>query len=275
MGKKSGFRARGTTSQDGDRLSHESYGMVGVSRCHGGGKRKLFGSSLKDHENFISLRIRRGAREHSLSRDWYVADSGPPLIEIHLSAAQFAEMITTMNVSDGVPCTIRYLCNERVDDPPDDTSEVDKVRNGFKEQTGELVKRLAGFRSEVKNLFENKTVSKGDRDEVLKQVDLFIQEVRDNMPFVLDQFEEATEKVVTAAKMEVEAFTTHAVMAAGVESLAARRSERNLLQAPGGQLPRNADGNINNCAIANGFLESECQMCAGICPDRNRFIDDA
>ena len=32
------------------------------------------------------------------------------------------------------------------------------------------------------------------------------------------------------------------------------------------------DGNINNCALANGAEEKSCQMCKGTCPDRDRFI---
>jgi len=30
-------------------------------------------------------------------------------------------------------------------------------------------------------------------------------------------------------------------------------------------------GYINNCALANGDLEENCQMCNGTCPDRHRF----
>jgi hypothetical protein len=202
--------------------------------------------------------------------DWYSANSGTPLIEIHLSAAQFAEMITTMNVSDGVPCTIRYFDGKSVEDPPDEETEAEKVRTGFKEKTGALARRLGEFRAEMGRLFEKKAVGKGDREEVLKQVDLFIQEVRSNMPFVLDQFEEATEKVVTTAKAEVEAFTMHAVTSAGLLAIA----DGTALKALPEGLPRSPDGTINNCALANGDEESNCQMCGGECPDRHRFASE-
>jgi dCMP deaminase len=36
-------------------------------------------------------------------------------------------------------------------------------------------------------------------------------------------------------------------------------------------LHRNPDGRINNCALANGDTESNCQMCHGVCPDRKAF----
>lgn len=34
---------------------------------------------------------------------------------------------------------------------------------------------------------------------------------------------------------------------------------------------RTPEGDINNCALANGAPESECQMCQKECPDRSRF----
>jgi hypothetical protein len=36
-------------------------------------------------------------------------------------------------------------------------------------------------------------------------------------------------------------------------------------------LPRNDDGHINNCALAHGEKEGECQVCKGNCPDRKVF----
>lgn len=36
-------------------------------------------------------------------------------------------------------------------------------------------------------------------------------------------------------------------------------------------LERSPDGDINNCALANGLAAKDCQMCEGDCPDRVRF----
>jgi hypothetical protein len=35
---------------------------------------------------------------------------------------------------------------------------------------------------------------------------------------------------------------------------------------------RTPDGHINNCALANGDEEKNCQICSGRCPDRSQFI---
>jgi hypothetical protein len=39
------------------------------------------------------------------------------------------------------------------------------------------------------------------------------------MPFVLEQFQEGTTRVVTQAKAEIDAFTMHVVQSAGFEAL--------------------------------------------------------
>jgi hypothetical protein len=39
----------------------------------------------------------------------------------------------------------------------------------------------------------------------------------------------------------------------------------------GGGFERTPDGHINNCALANGELESACQICKGTCPDRGKY----
>ena len=37
-------------------------------------------------------------------------------------------------------------------------------------------------------------------------------------------------------------------------------------------LPRTPDGDINNCALANGETSDTCQMCKGDCPDKDRVF---
>ncbi len=46
------------------------------------------------------------------------------------------------------------------------------------------------------------------------------QQLESNAPFVVNQFHEATERVVTAAKLEIEAFTTNVLHAAGMHAIA-------------------------------------------------------
>lgn len=199
-------------------FKHESYGMVSLSRVQSSGRRRLFGSALDRHYNTIVLRVHRAERRHKLSMDWYHAEQ-TPLVEVELSAAQFAEMLTTMNVGNGVPCTLRSVAAKTMTEPPEERTETEEVREGFKEMAEALGKRMVSFRKEVATALESRGVTKATRDVVIKGVDSILQEVNSNMPFVLSQFQEATSKVVASAKAEVEAFAMHAIITAGLEHL--------------------------------------------------------
>ena len=82
-----------------DREEHESYGLVGVSRISGS-DRNLFGSSIR-HKNTMMLRVKRANKERHLNRDWYHANE--TIVEVEMSPVQYAEMISSPNVGEGIP----------------------------------------------------------------------------------------------------------------------------------------------------------------------------
>jgi hypothetical protein len=47
--------------------------------------------------------------------------------------------------------------------------------------------------------------------------------------------------------------------------------ERELQELEDNKYPRTPQGTINNCALANGDAEVNCQVCRGSCPDRGRL----
>jgi hypothetical protein len=94
------------TNQLGDTESHESYGMVEISRYTCNPPQNFFGSSVKHHSG-ISLRIHKAIKRRSLAEDRYFAHG--TIIEVDMSAAQFADMVCSPNIGDGVPCTLKFI----------------------------------------------------------------------------------------------------------------------------------------------------------------------
>ena len=68
-------------------------------------------------------------------------------------------------------------------------------------------------------LNSKKTIGKGDREDIRKLLTRVKSEYKSNMPFALEQFNEATDKLTQAAKAEVDAFVTHAAVMTGLEQL--------------------------------------------------------
>lgn len=207
-------------TEDEQVFEHESYGTVGFSRIVGN-VGKLFGSSLDEHYSSIRIRVHRAECYHNLGTDRYF--NREKLIEIELSAVQFAEFITTSNVSSGVPCTIREFNGKDVPDPPSDmAAEATKIREAFAEKMVNFAATLKEDRKRVKELLSQKNLKVADREELAHLMDRVLMEVESNAPFMASQFEEATEKMTTAAKAEVDAFVTHNVMAEGYRSLTSK-----------------------------------------------------
>lgn len=201
---------------------HPSYGTAQFTRVSGTTGR-LFGSAVKRHGTTIRLTIHPASYRHDLGRDW-IHGSLDAIVEVEMSASQFAELLTTLNVGSGVPCTIRRRMRdngrqELIDDPPDPEVEVERVRHYFRESMDELAERLAKVTDKINQTISKKSVAKKDREEIRKLIGLLHQQVRSNFPFVADAFQEVMDKVVAGAKAEVDAFITHMATVTGLKAL--------------------------------------------------------
>jgi hypothetical protein len=197
--------------------THPSYGLVKFSRTMNSGARRLFGSALDNHGSTIFMTVHRALWCHNLYEDHYYETADPTLVEIELSAAQFAELLTTMNVGAGVPCTIRRVGKDHIENPPDIETEVERIRANFKDDLQDMIKTMQERRKDVEEL-TSKLPEKARR-EIKIALDVILQQMSSNIPFIATQFNEAAERVVTAAKQEIEAFTTHALRSAGMTAL--------------------------------------------------------
>lgn len=205
---------------------HPSYGMLSISRSMSTHAMRLFGSSLKSHHGTIRLTVNPGYMQHDLNHDWYYARS-QTLFEIELSAAQFAEAITSLN-SGSTPCTIRFN-NGFLDDPPDIETEVERVKNRFGADLKDMIQVMKERRAEIEKLTDKLSASAKQKLKI--ELDVMIQQLTSNAPYVLEQFDKATEKVVTSAKTEIESFAMHALHSAGLEAIAEGRLPKMLAES--------------------------------------------
>lgn len=215
-------------------FQHPSYAMIGFSRVSGD-PGPLFGSQVTSHHTFMRLRIHHAERRHHLNSDWFSAvhaDGGGQslIVEVDLSAVQFAELLTCPNVGDGVPCTLRYLEGAPpIEAAPEVVSPMEEVRDDFRRSAEHLASLVRVHHEEMKKLLPKLT--KKEREEAERRMSMIEQEIRSNMPFVEQCFREVTEKSIAAAKAEVDAFVTHAVMAAGTQALRDRATQTALPRA--------------------------------------------
>jgi hypothetical protein len=198
---------------------HPSYGLVRIARVTGGpGARNLFGSPLARHYGTIRLSIGTAKWIHSLHHDRYQGSLRGEHIEIEMSAAQFADMITSLNMGSGTPCTLRYLAGVEVPSPPDHATEAEHIRDNFAGALDKYKAKVRAYRKKIEDLTGK--LSDKARKEIKIALDVIEDQLGDNVPFVVRQFQEATTRITSAAKAEVDAFVTGVVRAAGLEAIA-------------------------------------------------------
>ena len=193
------------------REKHKSYGMVGFSRCNG--TVNLFGSHIP-HTEFITLSIREATVQRSLHREWYSGDS-TPIIEVRMSAVQFASLLTTMNVGDGVPCTIVGERGVHHENPPAIKSEKATIQKEFKDDLQRIGARL----NAAMKMLEQPLATKSQREALKSEIQMAKQDIAANIPFLVDSFDKNTSKVIADAKAEVDACVTGAIQRTGLENL--------------------------------------------------------
>jgi len=195
--------------------NHESYGLVKFNRINGFTK-KLFGSNI-NHQNSIVLEISQAENEYHLGKSWNHTRNS--IIRVELSNSQFSELITTMNIGNGVPCTIRYKNGKKIEDvPEDDKTDVEKSRDDIKIKSKEFIAKIIKEKLEIDDLLK-KNLLKSYKEKIKGLLDGIIMEITCNFPFYLDCFNESIDITVTQAKSEIDAFVTHNIIETGLKEI--------------------------------------------------------
>lgn len=145
-------------------MQHPSYGLLSFSRMSGG-TTNLFGSSIQ-HKDTIKLCISECDVKRDLSTDWY-HDNGR-IIEVEMSYSQFAEAITSMNMGNGVPVTIRWVRGEGRIEPCPFTDKKQQFEEEFKHRLDKANETANQLILNVEKLFEEKkNLTKNDKNNIL------------------------------------------------------------------------------------------------------------
>jgi hypothetical protein len=186
-------------------INHPSFALMGFTRQTSNKGAALFGSSLK-HENTITMKIVPAKWIRENGSDWYFRSGGKSLIEVEMSQAQFAQIITSANIGDGQPVTVRSYNGKKIDLPSIENKRR-MIEDDFQKVTDGLVEKYEKMMEEALDILDNKkTISKSDREKIRKGYELVAREIGSNIPFMTTLFNEEMDKVVSEAKMEVESF---------------------------------------------------------------------
>jgi hypothetical protein len=197
------------------RKEHESWALIQANRFSGFSD-DLFGTSIA-HYNGIRLTISKAMECTDHTSRHYM--SKQQLIEVEMSAMQWAELMTSMNVGSGVPCTIRRHAGKAVEGQKHDSESL-RLQNQFGDQVEEKTASIRAAIDEIKQKLAEAKMSQAKQKEIGNALEQFIRLFTDTAPFIHTMFTEACESTVTEAKSMVDAFVTNAIISRGIEGLA-------------------------------------------------------
>ncbi len=208
---------------------HPSYCLVSFSRRQG--NPKLFGSALTMHYSYVTLQIKTTSLVRDEHDDRYDGQINGDIIEVDMSAAQFAELLTTMNVGLGTPGTLRRLNNVAIEEPPDLPSEVEHIQMTFDKDLRSFAKTvLEKSLPQARKILEKPSLNKADRAELLNILESVSRRLTDAVPFILEMFNESVGKRVTAAKTEIDSLFGVILRKTGLKSLQLEASGENPIE---------------------------------------------
>jgi hypothetical protein len=191
---------------------HPAFAQIGVSRHTG--RTALYGSNFL-HHNTINIRIAASELKRDLSHDWHFAKN--QYIEVELSEAQWATMVSSLNVGDGVPCTLRYLRGESIPGLPNPKKRGEQFASEAKETLADVEAHLKVLEEQI----GASLLSNNKKKELLSSLRMARMNLGENLKFVADSFAKHVETNVEKAKVEVNAYMTSMIHRAGLEHLGA------------------------------------------------------
>lgn len=194
----------------GVKLKHPAFGQIRASRVSG--RRTLYGSDFT-HNAYISISISTSELKRELNRDWPFARD--ELIEVALSEAQWASFVSAMNVGEGVQCTIERR---------HDTGLVPSfpIPDRTAQYKAEFAAKLDRSLHELKVLLstiEDMQIPKVKKDALRGPINHVITDLKHNLPFVAESFDEHVEETVEKMRSEVHGYIQGVLQRTGLEAL--------------------------------------------------------
>ena len=195
---------------------HDSWGMVGIYHQHHCYK-ELFGSDVTNY-NTICLKIKTAQCSRDLGRDWIMGDR--TLIEITLSANQFADLLTNANIGDGVPCTIEYIAGKGMIEYKPQKPKLEIIEEERDELAESTVNDLKSSIAMVEELIANKKLSQSTGKELLSKVKgAYYSLVGGSKEFFKKQAKQEVNDMVVEAKRQVQSYVDNKIYSTGIKML--------------------------------------------------------
>lgn len=199
------------------REDHPAFAMIGASRWSSTPGTYLFGTDFR-HQNMVVITVKGATLSRSIGHD-YVHDRGrePDMVQVALSEAQWATFVSTLNMGDGVACTLMAHDGDQI---PGIVPTTDR-REQFNAEVDQRLQHSVQLIREIDDAIAASSLSAKAKAELRAKADKAAQELDSNLAYAAKTFDQHAEKTIEHAKIEVAAYVTGAIQRAGLAALGA------------------------------------------------------
>lgn len=222
--------SNGAAFKGRDMVTHPAFGLVRVGRVSSSGT-NLFDSDI-DHSELIELTFHRAAIERDgCSYRITKAEDRSALMVVRLSAAQWAAMVSSFGVGEGVPCTLSSIRDGKLVHLPE-IEKAETMHERFSKDIAARVQKditgIEGIVDKLGSLIASGKIGKRDLRDIYDSLSSAVNNLPGNMAFGAELTQEAVDKIVASGKAEVEAYVAGAAMRLGLEQMVTSGPELNI-----------------------------------------------
>ncbi|HFU2857267.1 TPA: hypothetical protein ACGQ50_000807 [Enterobacter cloacae] len=186
--------------------THPAFGMVTVNRQHT--NRATLHASDLNHQELVNLAIYEGKVVEHDGVTRYTTTRNVPLVEITMSPAQWAAMITSFGMGEGVPCTLNYKRDGKAVRLPE-IEPVESTRQRFDRMIEESARRqlekMHVVLEQVSALAAKGKAGKKELAELERTMSITLGNLPLNLAYTSTIIQEQMDGIVSAGKAELEA----------------------------------------------------------------------
>ena len=187
-------------------------GIIQLSRVYGGNN-VMFGSGIR-HDSCIRLSVHKGIVDRGFSTNHYYPQF--KVLELEMTPAQFAELITSMNYGVGVPCTLKQFNGERIKNDLKLDDEVNLVKQEYADEVDNVLNDL---KFSINSISSEKGLSPKKIDQLKDRLISLLGKLEDESPFLKERFNESLEKTFVEAKASIDNHINLALSNIGLKEL--------------------------------------------------------
>jgi hypothetical protein len=173
-------------------------------------------------EHYIEVTISLADLTRQYSNDYVFARDR--LVTIALSEVQWARMISSLN-TEGVPCTMVNYYKPTPENfvrptmPDEHVGKAHTFKKEIQKTAGEAASKVDEAMALLDAMLSEGTMKKADAKVVREKLRSARQDLASNLPFVVEQAEEAIEKSIESGKAEISAHIDFALLKLGERAL--------------------------------------------------------